>query len=91
MNRCLSLRESSVAELARVPTRRSKVGSLATFPTNAAFGERKATNRRGAASLDYVLIICIVLPLAGIVFGIVPRMIDLTYHWASALVAWPFM
>jgi hypothetical protein len=47
--------------------------------------------RRGAASLDYVLVICIVLPLAAFTFGIVPRMIDLTYHWTSLLVAWPFM
>jgi hypothetical protein len=65
---------------------------IARLPT-ATVGQarRSRSSRRGAASLDYVLVICIVLPLAAMTFGIVPRLIDLTYHWTSVLVAWPFM
>ena len=49
-------------------------------------------NRRaGAASLDYVLILCIVLPLAAVIMGIVRPLIDLAYHWTQVLVAWPFL
>jgi hypothetical protein len=60
---------------------------------NAIDGARRSHSclRRGAASLDYILVICIVLPLAAMTFGVVPRLLDLTYHWTSVLVAWPFM
>jgi len=47
--------------------------------------------RAGVASLDYVLILCIVLPLAAVTMGIVPRLINLASEWMQVLVAWPFL
>lgn len=49
------------------------------------------SRRTGVASLDYVLILCIVLPLAAVTMGIVPRLIDLAYEWTQVLIAWPFL
>ena len=47
--------------------------------------------RAGSASLDYVLILCIVLPLGAVTMGIVPPLINLAYEWMQVLVAWPFL
>ena len=48
-------------------------------------------NRRGAAALDYMLVMGIVLPLALVVFYFAPRIISLVYEMTCVLVSWPFM
>lgn len=47
--------------------------------------------RRGAAALDYVLTLSVVLPLLGFVLWMGPRIVGLAYEMISVLVAWPFM
>jgi len=46
--------------------------------------------RRGSATLDYVLVICIVLPLASFVFWAAPRILNRVFEMSSALISWPF-
>jgi len=47
--------------------------------------------RRGVATLDYVLLICIVLPLAGFVMWARPRIMNLVYEMTRVLISWPFL
>ena len=47
--------------------------------------------RRGSATVDYFLLFAIVLPLAGLILGIAPRMIQSVYDMMTVTVAWPFM
>ena len=47
--------------------------------------------RSGAVSLDYVLVLGVVLPLVAFIMWIGPRIIRLAYEMVCALVAWPFM
>jgi nitrate reductase gamma subunit len=47
--------------------------------------------RRGSATVDYFLLFAIVLPLAGLILGIAPRMIQSVYDMMTVVVAWPFM
>jgi hypothetical protein len=47
--------------------------------------------RRAAASLDYVLVMGIVLPLAALLFRVAPRMMNLVYEMTCVLISWPFM
>jgi hypothetical protein len=52
---------------------------------------RKTTSRAGAAALEYVLILSIVLPMIALVLWAGPRIMGLAYEMVCALVAWPFM
>ena len=47
------------------------------------------TNRTGQASMDYILIVCVIRPLALFLFGIVPRMIQLVYEMAVVFLVSP--
>ena len=47
--------------------------------------------RRGAASLDYVLVLGVILPLAVFIMWAGPRMMRLAYEMFSVLVSWPFV
>ena len=49
------------------------------------------SQRRGVATLDYVLLICIVLPMAAMVLWAGPRIMNLVYEMTCVLVSWPFM
>ncbi len=49
------------------------------------------TNRHGAATLDYVLVIGVIFPMAAFVMWAGPRMIRLAYEMVCVLVTWPFM
>lgn len=49
------------------------------------------TSRRGAASLDYVLVLGVILPLVLFLFTVVPRMIQLVYEMAIVIVGSPLM
>jgi len=43
------------------------------------------------ASLDYVLILGVVLPVVAFVLWIGPRIMRLAYEMVCVLVSWPFM
>jgi len=47
--------------------------------------------RRGLASLDYVLILGVILPMVLVVMWAGPRIILLAYEMVCVLVSWPFM
>ena len=47
--------------------------------------------RTGAATLDYVLVMAVVLPLIAFVLRIAPRIMNLVYEMTSVLISWPFM
>ena len=46
---------------------------------------------RGLATLDYVLVLGVILPLAAFLFRVGPMIIRLAYEMVCALVSWPFM
>jgi len=59
-----------------------------------ALGRRRADlgrHRRGLASLDYVLILGVILPMVLVVMWAGPRIIVLVYEMLCVLVSWPFM
>jgi len=47
--------------------------------------------RRGIGSVDYVLILGVILPAVAFCLWAGPRIIRLVYEMASVLVGWPFM
>lgn len=47
--------------------------------------------RHGAASLDYVLVLGVLLPLAVFIMWAGPRLMRLAYEMFSVLVSWPFV
>jgi hypothetical protein len=51
----------------------------------------RGTRRRGAAALDYVLVLGVILPLAAFLFRVGPLIIRLVYGMVCAMVSWPFM
>jgi hypothetical protein len=54
-------------------------------------GVRRHQKRRGSSTIDYFLIICIVLPLAAFILRIAPRAMHSVYDLLTVVVAWPFM
>jgi hypothetical protein len=52
---------------------------------------RAALRRAGAATLDYVLVLCVITPMAAFVMWAGPRMMRLAYEMVCVLVSWPFM
>ena len=47
--------------------------------------------RRGVATLDYVLVMAVVLPLAAFLMWSGPRMMNLVYEMTAVLISWPFL
>jgi hypothetical protein len=45
----------------------------------------------GAATLDYVLVMGIILPLAVVVIPAGKHILELVYEMSCVLVAWPFL
>lgn len=54
-------------------------------------GRLTRRRHRGAATLDYVLVLAVVLPLIGFVLRVAPRIMNLVYEMTSVLISWPFM
>ena len=58
-------------------------------------GRRKALSRErrrvGAATLDYVLVLGAMLPMAAMSYYYASRIIRAVYQMTCALVCWPFM
>jgi hypothetical protein len=55
------------------------------------FRLRRGKKRSGAAVLDYVLVLGVIMPLAAFVMWIGPRIMNLVYEMLGLLVSWPFM
>jgi hypothetical protein len=47
--------------------------------------------RAGASTLDYILILCVVFPLAAFAIPAGKRIIELSYEMMCTMFAWPFM
>ena len=52
---------------------------------------RACRRRRGAATLDYVLVLAVILPLVGFLYWAAPRIMNLVYEMTTVLVSWPFL
>jgi len=52
---------------------------------------RRLRKRRGAATLDYVLVLGVVLPMAAFLLGIAPRIMNVVYEMTAVMFSWPFM
>lgn len=48
-------------------------------------------SRAGLASLDYVLVLGVILPMVAFIMWICPRIMGLVYEMVSVLISWPFM
>ena len=48
-------------------------------------------HRAGLASLDYVLVLGVIMPLAAFLLLVGPKMMRLAYEMVCVLVSWPFM
>jgi hypothetical protein len=74
---------------------------LQKLPTMRRLGKRsnrrKFSRRAGAASLDYVLVLAVILPMVAFIMFVCkghpgqPGILQLTYEMVCALVSWPFM
>ena len=53
--------------------------------------QRVNRRRRGAATLDYVLVLAVILPLVGFLYWAAPRIMNLVYEMTTVLVSWPFL
>jgi len=51
----------------------------------------RRAERRGVATLDYVLVLCVVFPMAALLLWIGPRTMLLVYEMIAVMVSWPFM
>ncbi len=51
----------------------------------------RAIRRAGTASLDYVLILGVVLPLVAFIMWVGPLTIRLVYDMVCVLISWPLM
>ncbi len=47
--------------------------------------------RAGVSSLDYVLVLAVMLPMVTFIWKIAKPMMQMTYEMVCVLVAWPFM
>ena len=54
-------------------------------------GQRCIFNRRGAATLDFALVLGVLLPIAAVVIGMGSRIMQLVYEMLAVFLAWPFM
>jgi hypothetical protein len=52
---------------------------------------RRSLARGGAASLDYILVLGVIFPLAAFIMWIAPRIIRLAYEMAVVLISSPFL
>jgi hypothetical protein len=52
---------------------------------------RLRRRRAGQASLDYALIIAVILPMAAFMLWAGPRIIRVVYEMVCVMVSWPFL
>lgn len=56
-----------------------------------ALAEQRLTRRGAVSTLDYVLLVGVILPVAAFCMWAGPRLIWLTYQMVYVLIGWPFM
>ena len=52
--------------------------------------KRSQSCRRGSATIDYFLLMAVVLPLVAFMMQIAPRIMRLVYDLLTVVVSWPF-
>jgi hypothetical protein len=57
---------------------------------NASNNLSRSKRRRGSATIDYFLLMAVVLPLAVFMMQIAPRMMRSVYDLLTVVVSWPF-
>ena len=62
------------------------MGQLKWRRRRAAVGQRA-----GLASLDYVLVLGVIMPLAAFILLVGPKIMRLAYEMVCVLISWPFM
>ena len=62
-----------------------------SFETGSARKRRRDRRRRGSASLDYVLILGVILPMAAFIILKGREIMRLVYEFLCVMVAWPFL
>jgi hypothetical protein len=62
----------------------------ATGLTSIQRGSRSAAWRAGAASLDYALVLGVMLPMLALILWVAPQIMNLAYEMICVLVSWPF-
>ena len=60
-------------------------------PKSRRLGNRRFRKRSGAATLDYILVLCFILPVGAFVIGMGGRIMQLVYEMLAVFLAWPFM
>lgn len=53
-------------------------------------GARKARRRGAVSTLDYVLVLVVMLPMVVLVMFASPRMIRAVYEMLCVMISWPF-
>lgn len=66
-------------------------GAAVARPRALTAERRPPVRRPGAASVDYVLILAVILPLVLISIAMSRQIMGLAYEFLCVLVAWPFM
>ncbi|MCR9117725.1 MAG: hypothetical protein NXI22_12340 [bacterium] len=46
--------------------------------------------RRAVSTLDYVLVMCVALPLIALCLWAAPRIMNLVYEMTCVVISWPF-
>lgn len=59
--------------------------------SRARLGRLLRAQRLGAATLDYLLLLCVIFPLVAFVVPTGKKIIQFAYEMACMLIAWPFM
>jgi hypothetical protein len=74
-----------------MPARVNRKGGQIGLPGGSPAERRSPAQRLGAATLDYVLILAVILPLVLISIFLSRQILGLAYEFLCVLVAWPFM
>jgi hypothetical protein len=51
---------------------------------------RAMCGRKGVATLDYILVLGVVLPMVALIMWAAPRAMRLVYELTAVVVSWPF-
>ena len=83
----------NVAEVVRLQKTRGRSG-LKSYDFSYGWrrrGRRTRIRRQGVATLDYALLLGIVMPSAAFVMWLAPQIITRVFEMSCTLVSWPFM
>jgi hypothetical protein len=75
----------------RLPIRKIEIRVGLGTGTQTSRRKRVYRSRRGFSTIDYVLILAVILPLVAFLFTIAPRMIQLVYEMTIVVIGTPLM